>query len=123
MNDTASALIVELAGDYIGFLSELEPRWCKAYCRLYINESHSRAQASYEFDTRVELVSAVTWPDFYDRMLGYGAKLFAALEQKRGVMLLTVDLDYNYKVDFEWDNLNRWEITKMDGATGRPEGI
>lgn len=51
------------------------------------------------------------------------AELLKLLGKKRGVLLLSVDSQLNYDVKFEFEDVNRWKITKLNGATGLPAGI
>ncbi|QND84421.1 Uncharacterized protein ChrSV_2194 [Chromobacterium vaccinii] len=50
-----------------------------------------------------------------------GATLFKELGKSQGVFLLTIDAEFNYDINFEWKDLHRWEITKLDGGTGLPK--
>jgi len=63
------------------------------------------------------------WAGFYERMNTYGANLLDILGKTQGVFLLTIDSGLNYDIKFEWQNLNRWEITKLNKETGLPQGI
>ncbi|MEC4594383.1 MULTISPECIES: hypothetical protein [Nitrospirillum] len=51
-----------------------------------------------------------------------GAALLRALGKETGVFLLTVDTGAQYDIRFDWDDLDRWRITKLDGGTGLPAG-
>ena len=41
-----------------------------------------------------------------------------------GVFLLVAEAgSYNYEIKYEFKNMKRWVITKLDGGTGIPEGL
>ena len=45
------------------------------------------------------------------------------LAKERGVFLITVNANLEYDIKFEWNDLEKWKISKLDGRTGIPEGI
>jgi hypothetical protein len=58
------------------------------------------------------------------RALGrMGHELIRTLGEDAGVGLLTVNSKFEYEIQYEWNDLRRWNITKLDGGTGIPEGI
>jgi hypothetical protein len=69
------------------------------------------------------LISAIKYGVFYDSMNAKGATLFSLMEKAKGVFVLVADSDSNYDMKFEWKDLHRWEITKMNGGTGVPHGL
>jgi len=50
------------------------------------------------------------------------AGLLAEIGKPRAVLLLRAGSDFSHDVKFEYDDLDRWKITKLDGRTGIPEG-
>ncbi|RKP52535.1 hypothetical protein [Trinickia fusca] len=123
MNEVATAIVIELAKEFIGLMRELEPKWSKAYYRFRSEGARYGSNASYVSDSNVSLIGALKWGDFYERMNEHGAKLLETLGKTQGVFLLTVDAEFNYDVQFDWEDLRRWEITKLNGETGLPRGI
>ena len=39
------------------------------------------------------------------------------------LVLLVVDSSLDYRVNFEFEDMTKWKITKMDGGSGITEGI
>jgi len=46
-----------------------------------------------------------------------------SLGQDTGVFVLTVRANCDFNIQYEWDDLTRWKITKLEGGTGLPEGL
>ncbi|WP_053057147.1 hypothetical protein [Luteibacter rhizovicinus] len=123
MNEEASAIVVDLARDLIGAARSLDADWKKAYYRFQAEELHQGASASYVSKTGVTIIGAITSGSFFDSMDDRSSRLMALLGKQKGVFLLSADESFDYKIQFEWDDLRRWEITKMDGRSGIPEGM
>ena len=123
MNQDASLIVLELAKEFIEFVRQVEPRWSKAFYRFRFEELRYGANGSLVVDSNAMLIGAIKHAHLYESMNIKGAELLELLDKTQGVFLLTVDSDFNYDVQFEWVDLYRWEITKVNGATGFPTGI
>lgn len=123
MNDEASAVVIDLAKEFVNLVGSLDPAWTKAYYRFRAEELRYGANASYVGNSAAVLIGAIKHGSFYESMNEKGLKLLKHLGKKKGVFLLVVDNNLDYDVKFEWDDLHRWEISKMDGRNGIPEGI
>lgn len=123
MNDVATEVVIKLAQEFIELMRTLEPEWTKAFYRFRLEGDRYGSNASYAVDSNISLIGALKWADFYDRMNAHGAKLLDILGKGQGVFLLTVDAEFDYDIKFEWDDLSRWEISKVNGGTGQPLGI
>jgi hypothetical protein len=49
--------------------------------------------------------------------------VLVALGKDRGLFLLVADSSFNYEIKFEYQDLQKWRISKIAGGTGVPEGI
>lgn len=123
MNDETTSTIVELAKEFIELVRGIEPRWSKAYYRFRSDGLRYGSNASYVLDSSATLISAISQAKFYDSMNEKGARLLALMGKERGVFLLATDSTFKYDVKFEWEDLHRWEITKIKGGTGIPKGL
>ena len=123
MNDAATEIVLGLATEFMEFMREREPAWETAYYRFRSEGSRYGANASYVVGTNVLLIGAVKWAAFYERMNDNAARLLEVLGNSQGVFLLTVSAGAAYDIRFEWENLRRWEITKLDGRTGMPSDL
>ena len=117
----ATPVVIELAKRFIEFMRNLAPDWTKAFYRFRAEEERYGSNASYAVGSNVFLVAALKQAAFYDRMNALGATLLKDLGKSQGVFLLTIDAEFNYDIKFEWSDLHRWEITKLDGGTGLPK--
>ncbi|WP_197664926.1 hypothetical protein [Acinetobacter venetianus] len=52
-----------------------------------------------------------------------GQELLAAFDKTKGIFLLVIDSNFDYEINFEYHDINRWKISKLAGGTGVPEGI
>jgi hypothetical protein len=71
----------------------------------------------------VALVSSTRNAELLRALANTGNDLIRSLGKDRGVFLLTVDSNYDYNIQFEWDDLRRWQISMLNGGTGIPDGI
>jgi len=122
MNAEASAVVIDLAKEFIELIRSLDSSWTKGYYRFRSEGVRYGSNASYAGAPGVTLVGAVKHGLFYESMNEKGAKLLRILGKEKGVFLLSVDNKFDYDIKFEWSDLQRWEITKMNGRSGIPEG-
>jgi hypothetical protein len=123
MSDQAALIIVELAKEFIELVRNMEPRWSNAYYRFRSEGTRYGSNASYVVNSGAVLISAMKNAAFYARMNEKGARLLSAFNKEKGVFLLIAKANFEYDVKFEWEDLHRWEITKINGGTGVPVGI
>ena len=123
MDDARTRIIVDIAKRFIELLRQLEPKWKKGYLRFRFDPGQYGSNASYENDSKVLLIDAMKNNQFYVSVNKKGAELMKDLGNPQGVFLLVVDSTFKYKYHFEYEDLERWKISKMDGATGVPVGI
>lgn len=123
MNDVASSLVVEITKKFITLMMDVEPQWEKAYLRFSCNSSAAEIKASFVSETGVEIIDVLKYKDFFHPMNMKGQELLAALGKIKGVFLLVIDANFDYEINFEYQDMNRWKISKLAGRTGMPEGI
>ncbi|QNN76931.1 hypothetical protein IAE60_13415 [Pseudoxanthomonas mexicana] len=124
--DKSSEIIISLAREVVSMVRRIDPDWTRAYWRFESEESRFGSNASYETRSGVELVSALRESSTYSRLNDLGRQLWGAepVPEKRFlVCLLIVDAQLDYEVMFERQDLSKWRITKLDGASGRPAGL
>lgn len=81
------------------------------------------AKGSYVHETGVEIIDVLKHKNFFHPIAQKGKDPLAALGKTEGVFLLSTDSNFDYEIKFEYQNLERWKITKMEGGTGMPEGV
>ena len=123
MNEKASLVVVDLAKDFISLLNDSDQKWMKGYFRFLFDIDYYQSSSSYSTSFNVFIIDSMKHSDICYRMDQKAEQLFDAIERSKGVMLLVVDCDFNYDIKFEWNDLGRWRITKLDGGTGLPLGL
>lgn len=117
-----SELVVELAKTFMSTLQQQFPGWSRAFFRFSATELHYGSKGSVERDGQVTLLSAIKLSEFFEHMNRSAHELWQR-GKKFQVLLLTVQSDFDYRIDFELVDLGRWEITKLNGASGLPVGV
>jgi len=123
MDEERTALVIELAKEFMELARQFEPSWIKGYFRFCSDGSKYGSNASFASDSKVMLVDPFKYQPFFSSMNDKGLILLKALNKEQGLFLLTIDASYNYTINFEYENLDRWRITKINGGTGVPIGI
>jgi hypothetical protein len=125
MNPRASEIVVEIAKTFLSEVMQF-PNWKRAFLRFEISDGDTATNGSYSTDSSVNLIGALQHSAMYEKV---GA-LFEELHEVTSVSgksflvcLLSVDSNFDYKILFEHRDLDRWRITKLDGASGIPAGI
>jgi hypothetical protein len=123
IKDDTTPLVIDIAKSFIKLVQEIEPKWDKAYFRFCSKDSVCEAKGSYVHGTDVVIINVLKHKNFFHPINDKGQELLTLLEKTEGVFLLTANSDFNYEIKFEYQDMNRWKISKLDGGTGIPEGI
>lgn len=121
MLDAESKNGMEMAKQFMVLLQQISTSWNAGYFRFYRTEGENGANASYVDGAGTSLVGALRHREFYEAMREQGLALFAALARARGVLLIKAKNDFSYDLKIDFDNLDRWKITKLGGSSGIPE--
>jgi len=125
MNQECSGIVVSLASQYIDYLEENMRNWDKAFFRFYIDEgSNYGVTASYIVDGKVTLIGSIDHNDLYSRIRKEFFLLWKKLrthDKNFVASLLIVDFNFNFNVLFEYEDKERWVISKIN-SDGIPEG-
>ena len=121
-----SRFAVEMARDLMEFAGRMQPGSRRAYYLFSWNnygESYGSPGASYGSESEAQLIGALKNGDFLDSMNAKSRQLRRLTGKPKGVFLLIAKSDFTHEIRFEYKKLGRWRITKLDGATGVPEGL
>ena len=124
--DRRSPLVIALAKEFIGLVKRIEPSYRRAFWRFESEESRFGSNASFESSRGVLLVGALKEGSTYAKLNSIGRQLWEAEadQAKRFcVCLLVVDAAFDYELKFERTDMSKWRISKLDGASGIPEGL
>ncbi|MXN76529.1 hypothetical protein GR157_17525 [Burkholderia sp. 4701] len=123
MNAEASALVIDLAKELIEMLSAQYEKWSEGYFRFCLEESRLGSNGSYVHESGVDLIDPFRSATFFDAMNLKSAKLFKVLGKSKGVLLLSVTSEFQYDIQFDFENLDRWRISKVGGGNGFPANV
>lgn len=127
MNDDATERVIELARHVIGYIQSAFPGWNEVYVRFDAPSDIQRGvRASYATAAGIELISTMQHRGLVDGVMRIGAQLRDALAndgKKFRVALFRANSRFSYRMDYEWNDHARWNITKLGGASGRPDGL
>ena len=113
-------LVINLARQFLEHLHGAEPEFETAFYRFDAEPGCLGGKASVVSPKGVSLVSSVENAALLETLGATGNALMNCLGKERGVFLLTVDSNNDYEIQFEWDDPNRWQISKLNGRTGIP---
>ena len=127
-DDEQTAIAFELARDFPRTRGRGEPRWHKAYFRFCLEGQKDGwtkhgSVASYVVDSSAIPIAASKHYALYESMNDKVMRLLALLGKAQGVALLVIDSSFHCDIKFEYEKLDRWNITKARGGTGIPEGL
>ena len=116
--------IVDIARSFAGLIRDIDPAFVKAYLRLRCNETSAEAKASYVgSDGAVKIVDVLQHKAFFHAAAPSGRQLLSRLEKIKGVVVLVLASDMTYELKFDYVDVDRWAITKLNGGSGIPEGL
>jgi len=120
-----SSIERQLAKDFADVMHLLHPGWIRAFYRGGADGPMSPIgyTASYVMPDGVKILSMLDdHAGVFARMNENGRELLLGKGQPIGVILLVVDADGQYSTHYEFKKMRRWRITKLNGATGEPDG-
>lgn len=127
MNDQATTLISDLARHVVGYMRTTFPTWQEVYVRIDTpTDSQRGARVSYVDANGVTIIDVMEHRALIAGVIDIAPQLRESLAnngRKFCVGLFRANAELDYRVDFEWTDLNKWAITKLRGGTGLPVGL
>lgn len=123
IEDKATPIVIDIAKSFISLVQGIEPNWQKAFLRFCWRDSVSEAKGSFVRASEVDIINVLKHKDFFHSVTKKGQALLMALGKSEGMFLLLINSNFEYEIKFEYEDLNRWKISKLAGGTGIPEGI
>jgi hypothetical protein len=123
--DRPSELIVELAKAVVAEMRTSYPDWNEGFVRMQAADDSFEVKCSYVLPTGTQILNVLVHKAFIEKAQRIGAELRETLPRANGpfyVALLRVGADLDYSMQYEYSDLNRWNISKMNGGTGIPAG-
>ena len=121
--NNATPILMDILQSFVSVLGELEPQWQKGCLRIVSVDFSTEVKGSYVYPSGVDIIDVRKCKPFFHSMPDKVEALLKAIEKQEGLFLLVVDSSLKYDVKFEFNDMRKWQITKMDGGSGVPEGI
>ena len=122
ISEEATPLIINIAKKFITLIRGVEPSWQTAYLRFVFRGSAAETKASYVHAAGVDIIDVLKHREFFHAVTRQGQELLSAHGKEHGLFLLIADSSFNYEIKFEYEDLDKWRISKISG-TGVPEGL
>jgi hypothetical protein len=123
--EASAAAVIELAKGVIVLAGNVDPDWERIYYRFELHDDSNRMNGSIVRNGEARLISSIDHGDAYDELESLAQAVCEATPDPDGaipyVLLVTANSDFSYNLEFEYDNPDRWRITKLDGGTGFPQ--
>jgi hypothetical protein len=123
VNEECSAVVIDLAMEFMELMPKVEPTWKKAFYRFCSDEFQHGSNGSYVYQSGVCLIDPFKHASGLHSMNAKAVKLLNLLKEGQGVLLLVIDSDFQYDLKFEFTDLGRLRITKLNGGNGVPDGL
>ncbi|MEJ2419623.1 MAG: hypothetical protein P8Y45_22400 [Exilibacterium sp.] len=123
MNDDRSHLVVELAREFMQLVMRVNPSWTKAFFRYCHEGGRLGSNASCVSNDVADLIDPFDHNIALNKLNDIAEEIFQSTGKDRAVILLIVDSKFNYDVKFEYIDMSKWMISKLDGSNGIPTGF
>jgi hypothetical protein len=131
MNNRATELVFELAMELgsqaIRLVRDTSVDWQQVYVRYSApNDTESGWKGSYVTPSGVHIFDVLQATERGRQILHFGRLLREAMAKegkKFLVCLVRANSDLDLRIDFEWSDETKWNLTKQRGGTGLPEGV
>jgi hypothetical protein len=125
VNERASELVVAIAKRFIEFaLASTTDKWDEAFLRFEGPVAEFKVASIYRAGERSAFFRSDSKLEVHTELADLFGELCAELAKTTGkefiVALLRVDSEYNYRLFYEYEDSNKWYITKMGGQSGIP---
>ena len=124
MSDQAknAALTVDLVKAFAREMPTVDAAWQRAFLRIALAPGVAEVKASYVGSRGVELVDVMAHKPFIHWVSGVAGQLRDSLQAASPfkVALVVLNADFSYEVKYEFENPQRWAISKLNGGSGLP---
>lgn len=118
--------IVSLAKQFMSAMQRIEPKWERAYWRFNSEADNFGCKASYVAAEGIQIIDVIKERPFIQAMQSLGRLLWTEWENPNKrfcVCLLRIENTFDYDIQFEYEDSSKWQISKLNGGTGLPEGL
>jgi len=125
MNEEATRLVIDLAKQAVETVRATSPDWTEVFIRFNANDAQCGWKGSYVNTAGIHIFDVLRLREESERIRSLGTSLTDELvkDGKRFVVcLVRANSGFQYQIDFEWRDETKWNITKLGGRSGLPEG-
>jgi len=123
----AEELVVELARQVFHLAGAASEDWREVFIRFNASSDHESGwKGSYVKSSGIEIFDVLQHKQQGELVVRICERLRDAMEKdgkKFVVCLVRGNSNYQYQVDFEWVDARKWNLSKLNGGTGLPEGL
>lgn len=124
---TQAKITITLAKTFISYMNGFNEPWDKAYFRFHMSDNHYGCSGSYSLNGSAKLIGVFENEELYDSLESIALQLHEVMKKKVctggfRVALLTITSDFDFDIKYEYTDINKWKITKID-SNGIPIGL
>jgi len=122
--EEASRLTIEIAGTLVGLAGDFDPAWERAWFRFESDGNNTSANTTIEKNGEAWLIPTTSSGGRVRSMSELAEQMREHLDfagRKFRVALVEVQPDLKFMIEYEFDDPNRWRMTKLGGASGFPK--
>jgi len=123
--DQSTELTIEWAKLLVGEMQSMGALWKKAFLRAEVGGDYQKSNGSFVLQDEIRLSDVRQHRAMFAATQRIAEQLREATAndgRKFCVALLIVDSEFNYEIQYEYNDSTRWAITKLEGASGVPAG-
>ena len=126
-NAETEKFIIDIAKQFLEFTFEFAVNWDEAFLRFSGNEDHNRLKCIYRSGNEATFFGfdKTSLSEFLDSVGELFIELQKEITAQQGkefcVCLLSVNSECDYHFYYEYEDTEKWKISKMDGQSGIPQ--
>jgi len=124
---TQSEVTVLLAKKFISYMKNFSEPWDNAYFRFHFSDNDYGCNGSFSSNGNASIFDVFEHETLFDSLQEIALQLHEAILNADNsanfrVALLTINSAYEYDIKYEYEDINKWEITKTK-SNGIPVGL
>jgi hypothetical protein len=124
---TQAEITISLAKTFISYMNSFNEPWDKAYFRFHIDNEHYGCNGSYSLKGNAKLLSVFDHEELYNSLESISLQLHDVMVKDVNfgdfrVALITITSGFDFDIKYEYADINKWKITRID-SNGIPIGL
>ncbi len=119
--ESESKMVLEIAKSFSDFVSSSVNQWDEVYLRFKGDNESCGVTSTYLYSGSANYIDADDEMEF--EIMSKINDLFQQLQDALSfkVALLCISSNLDFKIEYEQENTEKWEITKLNGGSGIPK--